>query len=42
MAKKRKAKPKDFGDDILDVAKFAIKANVALGVANTAIELTKK
>ena len=43
MAKKRKSKPrKDYGDDLIDVAKFGIKAGVVLGVANTVIGATKK
>ena len=39
MAKKRKAKPK--GDDLLELAKYGVKANVVLGVANTVIGTTK-
>ena len=39
MAKKRKSKKQD---DMLDLVGFAVKANVALGVANTAIGAIKK
>ena len=42
MAKKRKSRPKDFGDDVLDVTKFAIKANVVLGAANIVGAAIKK
>ena len=43
MAKKRKSRPrKDYGDDIMDVVKLGVKANIGIGLLNSIGSATKK